>query len=169
MNQKLVLVRGASCSGKTTICRELRSWEKKIAWLSVDKVKPFFSDFKDEAMDDVNKTAIVILEDLLSRNFSVVMDGIFKNPQHLYDAVAVAKRKNIPVIIYQLEVALQALKQRDKTREGVAKGWFEPLGDELIEGLYRKVEENPIEGVIKLNTEEKSPEECVGIIRQNFE
>ncbi len=169
MTQKLIIVRGAACSGKTTICKEIRDFDKKIAWLSIDKVKNIFSDFKDEALDDVNQSAVVTLKDLLTRGYSVVVDGIFKNPGHIEEIVKVGKEKNIPVVIYQLECSLKTLKERDKSREGVAQGLWKPLGDEIIESLYRKVEENPIKGAIKLNTEQTPIQESIKTIRRNFE
>ncbi len=167
MSQKVVILRGPACSGKTTISREIRNYDKKIAWLSIDKVKPLFSDFKDETLDDVNKSAVTILDDLLKRDFSVIVDGIFKKPNHFADILAVAKDKDIPVVAYQLECSLETLKKRDKDRDGV-KYWG-PLGDELVESLYKTVENNPIEGLTKINTEEKSLADCVEIIRKNFD
>lgn len=169
MNQKLIIVRDAACSGKTTICKEIRDFDGKIAWLFIDKVKNLFSDFQDEAMDDVNQSAVVTLKDLLERGYSAIVDGIFKNLRHIEAIKKVGEGKNIPIITYQLECSLKTLKERDKNREGVSHGLWKPLGDDLIEGLYKKVEENPIEGTIKLNTEEKSLEECLKIIRKNFD
>lgn len=63
MEQKLIIIRGTACSGKTTIAEKLRDYEKSIVWLSIDKIKPIFSDFKDETLDDVNKTAMVVMRD----------------------------------------------------------------------------------------------------------
>ncbi len=169
MNQKLIIVRGAACSGKTTICKEIRDFDKKIAWLSIDKVKNIFSDFKDETMDDVNQSAVVILKDLLARGYSVIIDGIFKDPRHIEEIVKAGKERSIPAVIYQLECSLETLKERDKTREGVAQGLWKPLGDEMIESLYRQVEENPIVGAIKLNTDHTPIQESIKTVRKNFE
>lgn len=168
MNQKLIIVRGAACSGKTTICKEIRDFDKKIAWLSLDKVKNLFSDFKDETMDDVNQSAVVTLKDLLERGYSVIVDGIFKNPRHIEEIVQTGKERNIPVVVYQLECSLETLKERDKTREGVAQGLWKPLDDEIIESLYRMVEENPIEGAIKLDTDHTPIQEIIKTVRKNF-
>ena len=169
MTQKLIILRGTSCSGKTTIAEKLRDYDSKIAWLSIDNVKRIFSNYLDSALDDVNQSAVITLQDLLDRGFSVVVDGIFKKTEHIQDIIAAGESKKIPVIIYQLDCSLETLKLRDKTREGVKKGWFPPLGDELIERLYKKVIDNPVEGVLRLDTEQKSQEECIEIIKNNFE
>lgn len=68
-----------------------------------------------------------------------------------------------------MDCSLETLKERDKTRKGVKAGWFPPLGDELIESLYRKVVENPIKDVIHLDTEKISLEECIKIVKKSFE
>ena len=169
MKQKLIIIRGTSCSGKTTISEELRDYDNKIAWLSIDNIKRIFSNFQESALDDVNRTAVTTLQDLLSRGFSVVVEGIFKKPEHIQNIIAVGNEKNVPVIIYQLDCSLESLKNRDKTRKGIKEGWFEPLGDELIESLFSKVEENPIENAIHLDTESVSPKECIEVIKKNFE
>jgi tRNA uridine 5-carbamoylmethylation protein Kti12 len=99
----------------------------------------------------------------------VIVDGIFKKSSHIEQIIQAGKEKNTPVIIYQLECSLETLKKRDREREGVAQGLWEPLGDDLVESLWRKVEENPIEGAIIVNTEQTSLQECLDIIKKNFE
>lgn len=169
MVQKLVILRGAACSGKTAIAEPIRNYDTKVAWISIDNFKRIFSNFQDSALDDVNKSAVTALKDILDRKFSVIVDGIFKKPEHIEAFITEAKVRNIPVVIYQLDCSLKTLKQRDKSRRGVKEGWFPPLGNEVIESLYRKVVENPIEGAINLNTEELSLEECVQTVKKNFE
>lgn len=169
MNRKLVILRGAPCSGKTTIAENLRDYDKRIVWLSVDKVKPIFSDFKDETLDEANKTAMTVLSDLLDRDFSVVFDGIFKKPEHLQETLQIAKSRDIPVIIYQLNCSLSTLLERDKTRNGVKHGLWKPLGEELIAGLLKKVEENPIKGAIPLDTEALTLDDCFEEVKKSFE
>lgn len=169
MSQKLVILRGTSCSGKTTIAESLRDYDAKVAWISIDNFKLIFSNFQDSALDDVNKSTVVSLKDILDRGFSVVVDGIFKRPKHLHAVIEEGKARDIPVFIYQLDCSLETLKLRDKSRKGVKEGWFPPLGDELIEGLYKKVVENPVEGAIHLDTEKLSIEECLKIVKKNFE
>lgn len=171
MSQRLVILRGTSCSGKSTLAEKLRDYDKKIAWLSIDNVKRIFSDFKDATLnlDDVNQTAVITIKDLLERDFSVLVDGIFKNPAHLHAIRTLGEEKNIPVIVYQLDCSLEGLKQRDKSRRGIIEGWLTPMGDDLIESLFRKVNENPVEGAIRIDTEKQTIEECLKTIKQGFE
>jgi predicted kinase len=168
MSQKLVILRGPAASGKTTLCENLRNYDKKIVWLSVDKMKPIFSDFEDRTLDASNKASLATLKYLLDEGYSVVFDGIFKDVNYVYEAVEIAKSKNIPAVIYQLKCSLETLQSRDKVRPGVKEGYRKPLGDELIEGIYKTNIQNTVKGAIVLDTESQSMEECLGIIRSNF-
>lgn len=169
MKQTLVILRGAPASGKTTIGENLRDFDKKIVWFKTDNIKPFFSDFEDKALDVVMETALATLNYLLDEGYSVVYDGIFKNPEYAQRAINLAKNKNISTVIYQLTCSLKTLQNRDKTRKGVKEGCRKPLGDEIIESLFNKVENSPIEGAIELDTENNSLEECLEIIKKNFD
>lgn len=167
MRQALVILRGAPASGKTTLGEKLRSKELKVVWLKLDNLKPFFSEDWGDSLDEVNTIALTIIDRLLSDGFSVVFDGIFKNPQHAVDAIKLAQSKNVPVIVYQLQCSLEALQKREDER---SEKYNRPhFGKDTIERLYHKVMNNPIEGAIVLDTENASIEECLEIIKKNFE
>lgn len=168
MKQVLIILRGAPSSGKSTIAKRLRDYDKKIVWLKVDNFKPFFSDNTDLIVDDVNKTAINSLSYLLDQGFSVIMEGIFQDPQYIQQAVNLAKQKNIPVFVYQLSCSLKTLQERDKIREGIKEGCRKLLGDEVIERLYKVIESNPFIENIELDTEKASIDECTNILKKNL-
>ncbi len=169
MKQVLIIVRGAPASGKTTISESLRDFDRKIVWFKTDNIKSFFSDPSEaRILDEVMETCIATLSNLLDRGYSVIYEGIFKNPDYVLRAIETGKSKNIPTITYQLFCSLETLKARDKTRKGTREGCRKPMEDAVIESLYYKVENNPIENAIILNTEEKSLEECIEIIKKNF-
>jgi len=169
MKQTLVIIRGASASGKSTIAENLRNFDKKIVWLKTDNFKPFFSNNEEKALDAVMDTCLATLNFLLDKGYSVIYEGIFKRPEYVKKAIELGKTKNIPVAIYQLMCSLKTLQERDKTRIGVRKGCRKPLGDEIIASLYKKIVDNPIEGTIELDTENKALEECIEIISRNFD
>ncbi len=164
----LIILRGAPSSGKSTIAKKIRDYDKKITWLKVDNFKPFFDDDNETIIDDVNDMALNSLDYLLDHGFSVVMEGIFQNPRYIQKAVDIAKNKNILSKVYLLDCSLNMLKERDRVREGVKEGCRKPLGDEKIEKLFNFVRSNPYPESIKLNTEELSLDQCVEIIKQNF-
>ena len=121
MKQVLVILRGASASGKSTIGENLRDFDKKIVWLKTDNFKPFFSEAEERTLDAVMDTALSTLEFLLSQDYSVIYDGIFKKPEYVQKAIDLAKSRNIPVIAYQLACSLETLKERDKAKRPYAE------------------------------------------------
>lgn len=169
MKQVLIILRGAPSSGKSTIAKSLRNYEKKIAWLKVDNFKPFFAESTDSILDDVNKTAITVLSYLLDQKFSVIMEGVFQNPDYIQEAVNKAKQKNVSVFVYELKCSLNTLQERDKTRPGIKEGCRKPLGDFIINNLNKIIEDNPFKEAIKLDTEKVSLDECIKIIKKNFD
>lgn len=169
MKQVLIILRGAPASGKTTLGENLRDFAQKTVWFKTDNFKPFFSDDLEDALGAVMETSLATLNYLLQQGYSVVYEGIFKNPVYVQNAIALGKEKNIPTTVYQLECSLKTLQERDKNRKGVKEGCRKTLGDEVIESLYNEVKNTPIGGAISLNTEEKSLQECLEIIRQHFD
>jgi predicted kinase len=170
--QKLIILRGAPSSGKSTIAKSLKSLKNKVAWLKVDSFKSFFAKDvaeENEAIDYVNQAAIASLEHVLKQGFSVVMEGIFQNPKYITAAVNVAKQANIQFKVYELECPLEVLQARDKVRGGVKEGCRKPLGDKVIAKLNQIIQENPWSGAEKLDTEKLSLDKCVDILNKEFE
>lgn len=168
MKQILIILRGAPASGKTTIGKNLRDFRNKIIWLKVDNFKPFFSEDLEETLPAVNETALATLKYLLDQGNSVIFEGIFRNPIYIEKAMEYAKNKNIACIFYQLSCSLKTLQERDEVREGIKEGCRKPLGDEVIEKIYNELENKKIDGAIALDTENKSLQECIEIIRKNL-
>ncbi len=143
MEQFLIIIRGAPASGKTTIAKKMRNYEKKIVWLKVDNFKDFFSgESRPEEQKYVDECALSSLEYLLDNGFSVVMEKIFYDPFVISLAVDLAKSKNIKVKVFQIRCPLDVLKERDKVRLGIKEGCRKPLGDDVIEKIYSQLEKN---------------------------
>jgi chloramphenicol 3-O-phosphotransferase len=169
MVQKLVILRGAPASGKTTISEKLRDFDNKIVWFKTDSFKQFFSSpGEDRILDEIMETCLATLCNLLDRGYSVIYEGIFQKAEYVQKTVDIGISKNVPVVIYQLSCSLEILKERDRNRKGIKEGCRKPLGDEAIENLFKKLKENPINGAIKLDTQNTSLEDCIEIIRKNF-
>lgn len=169
MKQTLVILRGAPGSGKTTLGDKLRDTDKKVAWISVDGVKPIFSNFDDRDVDISYRTTLVLLRFLLEEGYSIVFDGIFVRPEQLNyfnQAIKIATDKNIPVKIYQLFCSLETTLKRHEKR---LRDKSMHIDMETVRRLFEKVQNNPIPDSIELDTEKNSLEECLIIIRKNFE
>lgn len=168
MNQRLIILRGAAASGKTTIAKSYRDFDSRVVWLKVDNFKDFFAEDASPALEYVNGSALATLKYLFEQEFSVVMDGVFQDTSAIIEAVNLANQMKIPVKVFELEVSLEALNKRDLIREGVPEGLRKPMGKEALERIYKNLQDNPYKEAIKLNTEENSLEECKRIIDQSF-
>jgi predicted kinase len=168
INQFLIILRGVPASGKSTIAKEFRDFDKKIVWLKVDNFKDFFAEDSSVALDYVNGSAIDTLEYLFNQGFSIVMDGVFQETDVIDKALAFAKEKNIKVIVYQIKCSLLVLQERDRTRSGIKEGCRKPLGDEVIKEIYQKLDTTYYPNAKILDTEHISLQECVEIIKSDI-
>ena len=165
MKQFLIILRGAPASGKTTIAKKLRDFNKKIVWLKVDNFKDFFSENPSfEEQKYVDECALASLKYLLDNNFSVIIEKIFYDPFIIPKAVAVAREKGISVKVFQISTSLKTLQERDRNRPGVKEGCRKPLGDQVIKNLFNHLKETYYPGAIDLDTEKLSIDECVDLI-----
>lgn len=169
MSQFLIIFRGAPASGKTTIAKELRNFDEKVAWLKVDNFKEFLAEDSSVALDYVNGSAIATLVYLFNQGFSVVMDGVFQETNAIDQALSLAGEKNIKTIVYQIKCSLSVLQERDRTRTGVKEGCRKLLGDGVIAEIYQKQETNPYPNAKILDTEHLSFQECVEEITKDID
>ena|SRR5258708_7789405 len=168
MQQFLIILRGVTASGKSTISKRLRNFEEKTVWLKVDNFKDFFAEDSSNALEFVNGSAIATLDYLLDQGFSVVMDGVFQDTKAIDDAVNLAKSKNIKSIVYQIKCSLQEIQKRDQTRNGVKEGHRKPLENETITLIYQKLEDNPYPNSLSLDTEHLSVDQCIEKIKRDL-
>lgn len=169
MEQFLVIIRGAPASGKTTIAKKFRNYNKKIVWLKVDNFKPFFAEkalLKQQ--DDVDQCALTVLRHLLDSGFSVVMEKIFYNPSIIPLAVNEAKKRGIKVGVFQIKCSLEVLQRRDQTRPGIKEGCRKPMGNKAIEKIHKQLEKTFYPDAVELNTEILSIKECVSEIKKRL-
>lgn len=166
--QFLVIIRGAPASGKTTIAKKLRNFDKRIVWLKVDNFKDFFAEkasLKEQKF--VDECALATLKYLLDNGFSVVMEKIFFDPRIIPLAVKEAEKRDVIAKVFQIRCPLPILQERDRNRPGVKEGCRKPLGNKAIERICDQLEKTYYLGAISLNTEKLSVEECVKRIRKS--
>lgn len=168
MNQFLIILRGTPASGKSTIAKRFRDFDKKVVWLKVDNFKDFFSEDSSQTLEFVNGAAIATLEYLLDEGFSVVMEGVFQDTKSIELAESLANNKHIPYKVFQLQVPLEVIKQRDLQRPGVKEGLRKPLGDEVLEQIDTILKNTPLKEALVLDTQIHSLEECKKIIEDSF-
>lgn len=80
-----------------------------------------------------------------------------------------ADKLQVSVRVFELECSLETLQKRDRERELVTRGFRKPLGNKVIEKLYRTVAKNPWPGAEKLDTEALDLDGCVALIKKEME
>jgi len=170
MNQFLVILRGAPASGKTTIAKRLRNFDKKIVWLKVDNFKDFFGEDTELQLLYAYQTSLPVLRYLLKNGFSVVMDGIFRDIHLdiLKQAVEEAEKQHVLFKVFQLTCPLQTLLERDRERVEETNGIRKPLGDGTLRKIYENINNNPYPDARPLNTQNNSIEQCIAIIEKTI-
>ncbi len=168
MNQRIVILRGPTGSGKSTIAHSYRNFEQKMIWLKVDNFKDFFADDASPALEHVNGAAMATLEYLLKEGFSVVVDGVFQSTLAIDQSVEIAHKYNIKIKVFELELSLEELKLRDQNRAGVKEGHRKPMDNDTLERIYTTLKNNHYPLAISLNVESNSVEECKRIIDSYF-
>jgi tRNA uridine 5-carbamoylmethylation protein Kti12 len=168
MKQFLVILRGAPASGKTTIAKRLRNFDKKIVWLKEDNFKDFFGEDTEEQFLYAYKASIPVLSYLLDNGFSVVMDGIFRDLHLdiLKQVVHEAEKRQVPAKVFQLTCPLLTLLERDRKRVEETKGVRKPIGDDILTRIYENIKNSPFPNAQTIDTKNHSIEECITIIEK---
>jgi len=169
MTQFLVIIRGAPASGKTTIAKKMRNYEKKVAWLKVDNFKEFFAGIATlNEQRHVDEVALSALTYLLDNKFSVVMEKIFHDPYIIPLAIKEAEKRGVNTKVFQIYCPLSILQKRDRVRDGVKEGCRKPMGDKVIEMIHNQLEKTYYSEAIKLDTGQLSIEQCVDKINKEL-
>ena len=163
MKQFLVVLRGAPASGKSTIAKKLRNFDKKIVWLKVDNFKDFFGEDTEQQILYAYETSLPVLDYLLKNGFSVVIDGIFRDVHLdiLKQAVNEADKRQIPVTVFQLICSLPTLLERDRKRVEETNGIRKLIGDNTLTSIYENLKNNPYSQAERLDTEHQTLEKII--------
>lgn len=166
--QRVIIIRGVTASGKSTLAKRYRNFKNKTVWLKIDNFKDFFDTLDSEVRFFIHGAANTSLEYFLKKGFSIIMEGVFQDPDYVQQAVDIVKKFDIPCKVFQTKVSLKTLQERDRVREGVPEGCRKPLGDEEIAKIFTVLEEKPYPNAIFLDTENKTIDECVTFIDKQF-
>lgn len=128
---KLIIIRGNSGSGKTTIAKKLRDLSsEKIAVISQDVIRREI--LREKESDDMVNTALIaqMVEFLLSRGYHVILEGILRFSR--YGEMLYTLMQTYPNhYAYYLDVSFEETLRRHRTKlnahefgEKEMKEWF---------------------------------------------
>jgi predicted kinase len=142
---RLIVVRGNSGSGKSTVARALReAYGSGVAWVSQDLIRRNILKEKDRP-DGVNIGLIdVIARYSLDNGYHVVLDGIFYADRYETMVAGLARDHLGMSRFYYLDVSLEETFRRHATRPLAAevspdqmRDWYRPR--DLLGGIDERI------------------------------
>ncbi len=157
---KLIILRGNSGSGKSTVAKALREQSKsgrKIAIVEQDYLRRFV--LKEKEHDNGDNIALIkqTVEYALNHDYDVILEGILYTPR--YREVIIQLLGQAPDHwVYYFDVSLKETLKRHETKHNARE-----FGEKEMRGWYNEVNHLGIEDEIII-PESSSLEESVGRI-----
>jgi len=119
---KFVLLNGASCSGKSTILKEVLKQKNRLFHLSYDATKWMFSGYAPAThVEDVQKVLVSIATTVFELDYDVVTDSVISK-EWREDLIQLARRHGYEIVEVNLEADYEVLAKRFEERiEGASK------------------------------------------------
>lgn len=159
MKQKLIIIRGNACSGKSTIAEKLRKKFKNLKKVAIIHTTIFYWEIVEgDSSEVVMENTKRILDNYLKNGYDVVLEGTLaskdKNGKLYLDGLLkVAKKYNVSVSQFFFKTDFCELKKREKSRKKISI--------KRLRELYDKTNETERESEIVIDTTEKSIKEVV--------
>lgn len=109
---KLVILNGSSCSGKSTILKNIMQQKDNYFQLSYDSIKWLFANYQSSKQyQDVLKVLLSVAGTVLDLNYNIITDSVLHD-SYRQKLVALAKKANYDVLEINLEAEFTVLSQR---------------------------------------------------------
>ncbi len=128
---KLIIIRGNSASGKSTVAKRIRELsDRRIAYVEQDNIRRTI--LKEKETDDGVNIALIkmVTEFALARNYDVILEGMLKQHSHgemMKDILGVCTEAYVFYFDVSFEVTLQRHATKpiaDEVSEEMLKAWF---------------------------------------------
>lgn len=132
-SSKLIIMRGNSASGKSTVAKKLRELSaRKIALVEQDTIRRTI--LKEKEADDGHNIALIeqIVEFALARNYDVILEGILFYPRYgrmLDELIAKCPEH----YVYYFDIPIEETVRRHATKpiatevtEEMLRSWYHP-------------------------------------------
>ena len=159
--QKLIIIRGNSGSGKSAVAEQLREeMDGKVAVVGLDTLRRTIL----KEPDQLENTDIIGLIDqtvkyCLDRGYTVIIEGILSKPKYKETLMNLVDSVNCPSHIYYIDVSLEETLRRHKT-----KSIANEVTDEQLTSWYQPKNYLDVPGEIIID-ESSMLEETVALIR----
>ncbi|MFZ2310136.1 MAG: AAA family ATPase [Patescibacteria group bacterium] len=109
---KLVILNGSTCSGKSTILKNIMKQQDNFFQLSYDSVKWLFSGYQaSKHYQDVVNVLLAVTSTVLKMKYNIVTDSVLFN-EYRQQLVALAKEVGCDILEINLEADFEVLATR---------------------------------------------------------
>ncbi|MFA6194332.1 MAG: AAA family ATPase [Patescibacteria group bacterium] len=132
---KLIIFNGSSCSGKSTIIKNIMKQKDHFYHLSYDLLRWSFSNYRSEThYEDVRKVVLAVAEAVFKMKYDVVSEILYaEQRQKLID---LAVKHSYEILEINLEADFEVLAERFDER--VAKALATPVAERRISNLSKE-------------------------------
>ncbi len=113
---KFIMLNGCSCSGKSTIVKNIMAQKERYYQLSYDSLKWSFSQYRpDVHFDDVRALVRAVAESVCGMNYNIVCDSaLYRDARE--ELLQIPKKHGYEVIEINLEADYEVLEERFDSR-----------------------------------------------------
>ncbi|MBI2110286.1 AAA family ATPase [Candidatus Woesearchaeota archaeon] len=144
---KIIIIRGAAASGKTTISKSLaKQLRGKKCHIDVDVIRYFDVNAKNDNNEFpvANIAAAKLASVYLEHGYNIIIDSnIFQ--RNILTKLINNLPRGYPIFLFTLDSGLKKLIERDKKREKV-------LGQKLIKKIYNLVQNSDVHKGLAVDT-----------------
>lgn len=161
------MINGPMGSGKTTVAMILHPKLPRTAYVGLDRVKRWISDYKNNGVDNEISRNVVsaITAEYLKQGVSVITDQLMSREQ-LAVFKKIAKKHKAECYVYNLDAPKKLLIERVMERsKSLGKN---PVSKTLIEEKYTLHQKSKDTNNIVLDSKKMNPEQIAEIILKDL-
>lgn len=165
----MIIIEGPVGSGKTTVGEILHKRLPRTAFVGLDRIKYFLSDFERNKEDNILSMNVVysMMESYLKQGCNILFPQAIWKKKKLEPYFELARKFNTDVYLYQLEAPREVLLQRIKERRKLLN--LSEFTEGRAEINLTKWENNRYKLGRNLDTTKYSPDEITDIIMKDLE
>ncbi len=158
----LIIIDGPMASGKTTIAELLHKKIKRTAFLGIDRIKWFISDYKRNFSDTkiTRDVLLVMCKEYVKHRINLLIAQGFWKEEFMLPFIKFAKKRNLNLFVYQLTAPKEILLERFLKRPAV-KAARRPITKSRLLKNLKTWEVHKYSNAKVFNTDTTKPEAIV--------